>query len=70
MGIPCCPGLAFGQETFNTLTFLVGPTLGGGGTTLDEEARPAPAFTFLATGFSTTSAFRFLLADCEATELG
>jgi hypothetical protein len=52
--VPRSPSLAFGREIFNTPTFLVGLTLGKGGTTVDEGAWPVLAFAFLAASFFAT----------------
>jgi hypothetical protein len=68
--VPHGPDLTFGRAIFRTPTFLAGPALGRGATILDEGARPEPAFAFLVASFFATSAFRFLLADCEAAEPG
>jgi hypothetical protein len=51
--VPHGPGLAFNQAVFGMPSFLVDPVLAGGGTVLDDEARPGPAFVFLAASFLT-----------------
>jgi hypothetical protein len=49
--------------------FLASPDLGGGGTALDGVAQPRPVFTLFMIDFFDTSAFHFLMAACEASEL-
>jgi hypothetical protein len=68
--IPCGPGLAFDQEIFKTPTFLTNPDSDGGGATLDGWVLTGIAFTFLAPGLLDNLALRFLIAACEASELG
>jgi hypothetical protein len=50
--------------------FLAGPILGGGDAVLDGVAHFGSTFAFLAAGFFDTSTFHFLVAACEASELG
>jgi hypothetical protein len=50
--------------------FVVGPGLGGGVTDLNSRVLLGLAFAFLAADFLDTSAFRFLIAACDALEPG
>jgi hypothetical protein len=53
--VPCGSGLTLGRTTFTIPIFL-------GGIVLDEAARLAAVFAFLAIGFFDTSAMRFSFA--------
>jgi hypothetical protein len=50
--------------------FLVVPSFDGGGAILDSVAQPGPAFVLFTTELFDTSAFHFLRAACEASNLG
>jgi hypothetical protein len=52
------------------LIFLDGPSLNGGGAILDGVAQPGLAFILFVVDFLDTSAFHFMMAAWEASELG